>query len=140
MTYTINGKEYTDFDINVRCAELQGLVVQTIFKKNLGFTKSFHEDYPSVIWCAEVDKYGQQMHAWEQKVFTACPEDAWRIIVICWDELMLSVNDGGYSMGNLESVYNLFGTKWDYLIEKHNCTKLVAACICLIEINDGGAK
>jgi hypothetical protein len=53
---------------------------------------------------------------------------------------MLSVNDGGYSMGNLESIYNLFGTKWDYLIEKHKCTKLVAACICFIEINEGGVE
>jgi hypothetical protein len=26
--------------------------------------------------------------------------------------------------------------QWDFLIKKHTCTKLVAACICYIEINE----
>jgi hypothetical protein len=25
---------------------------------------------------------------------------------------------------------------WQYLMQKHNCTKLVAACICFIELED----
>jgi ribulose 1,5-bisphosphate carboxylase large subunit-like protein len=115
MTYKINGKEYTEFDINKRCAELMG------------------------IDCSGIREGINYMHGIP---FNYCnnAQYAWTIIEKCFDKLMLSVNDGGYSMGNLESIYNLFGTKWDYLIEKHKCTKLVAACICFIEINEGGAK
>jgi hypothetical protein len=136
MKYTINGKEYTEFDINVKCAELMGMTVQLEYQQSLGFTEEFHKKYPSTVWCSETDRYGEQLFAWEQKVFTSDAEDTWLIIEKCWDELNEPVNDCGYLMGNIESIYNLFGTKWDYLIEKHNCTKLVAACICFIEINE----
>jgi hypothetical protein len=85
MTYTINGKEWTEFDINERCAELMA---------------------------HEVVNYCRSAHY------------AWTIIDKCWDELM-----------QVLYVSRLTNRQWDFLIKKHNCTKLVAACICYIEIN-----
>jgi hypothetical protein len=134
MTYTINGKEYTEFEINKRCAELGGLSVNTKLELRVGFTKSFHEKYPHTIWCAEIDRYGEQMSAWEQKIFTRDAADAWPIIEKCFDELVAVVDN---FEGCLRDGYC---TKWDALIKEHNCTKLVAACICFIEINEGGKK
>jgi hypothetical protein len=123
MTYTINGKEYTLIEIEKKSAELLGFKIEY----------PLFNEQPYVRFFTKGNIY---LSVYEP---TTNPVHAWPIIQKCWDELMLSVNDGGYSMGNLESIYNLFGTKWDYLIEKHSCTKLVAACICFIEINEGGA-
>jgi hypothetical protein len=124
MTYTINGKEYTEFEVNERCAEIMDLKVE--------YPLFNDQPYYRVLSNGKI-----HLSVYEP---TTNPVHAWPIIQKCWDKLMLSVNDCGYSMGNLESIYNLFGTKWDYLIEKHNCTKLAAACICFIEINEGGKK
>jgi hypothetical protein len=126
MTYTINGKEYTEFDINKRCAELLGLIVQAEFKERIGFTEEFHLAYPNTIWAARVDERGDQVSSWEQMVFTRCPADTDAIIDKCWDELM-------------ELVYQSYGdiSQWQYAMQQHNCSKLVAACICYIEINEG---
>lgn len=125
MKYTISGKEYTELDINKRCAELLGLVVKVGFEERLGahFTKSFHEEHPNTIWCAEVDNYGQQVHAWEQKVFTHDAADTWPIIEKVWCELMTCYN------------YD-YSPRWQDIMDDHNCTKLVAACICFIETNE----
>ena len=85
MTYTINGKEWTEFDINERCAELMA---------------------------HEVVNYCRSAHY------------AWTIIDKCWDELMVvHLTDDYYA-------------RWECIMSKHNCTKLVAACICYIEINE----
>jgi hypothetical protein len=83
MTYTINGKEWTEFDINERCAELMA---------------------------HEMVNYCRSAHY------------AWTIIDKCWDALF-------YPKRPELSL-------WQHLIKKHNCTKLVAACICYIEINE----
>jgi hypothetical protein len=120
MKYTINGKEYTEFDINKRCGELM----------NLSLEYPLFNDEPYHRFSSN-----GKIHLGVYEP-TTNPLHTWQIIEKCFDKLMLSVNDGGYSMGNLESIYNLFGTKWEYLIEKHKCTKLVAACICFIEINE----
>jgi hypothetical protein len=37
-------------------------------------------------------------------------------------------------------VTNNYYANWDLIMDDYKCTKLVAACICFIEINDGGAK
>jgi hypothetical protein len=126
VKYTINGKEYTEFDINKRCAELLGFTVQVQYEKTLGFTKDFNEKYPHTVWCAFFSMFLEQTSTWEQKIFTRCPEDAWPIIEKCWNELM-----------DLSS-WNGHQGYWAEIMEKHNCTKLVAACICLIEGNEGG--
>tara|TARA_R110000787_G_scaffold278892_1_gene388837 strand:+ start:46 stop:429 length:384 start_codon:yes stop_codon:yes gene_type:complete len=126
VTYTINGKEWTEFDINKRCAELLGLIVQTEFEKRIGFTEEFHKAYPNTVWCAEVDERGDQVSAWEQMVFTRCPENTWPIIEKCWDELNEStLRNGGRRKSH-----------WQDTMQQHNCTKLVAACICFIEENE----
>ena len=127
MTYTINGVEHTEFYINQRCAELLGLIVQTEFQDFIGFTEMFHEAYPNTVWCAEVDEIGVQVGAWEQMVFTRYPENTWTIIEKCWDELNVL-----YANGVTKVI-----TKWQRAIEKHKCTKLIAACICYIEIKEG---
>ena len=52
------------------------------------------------------------------------PSDTDAIIEKCWDELMeIIANDGAW-------------VNWDYLKYKHKCTKLVAACICFIELKE----
>jgi hypothetical protein len=131
MTYTINGKEYTEFDINLRCAELLGLIVQTEYQKLIGFTEEFHKIYPNTIWCAKIDDRGDQVEPWQQMIFTRCPENTWPIIDKCWDELMkLTETFDDFTADGL-------CTRWEATIINYNCTKLVAACICYIEINEG---
>ena len=124
MTYTINGKEWTEFDINKMCAELLGLIVQAKFQKRIGFTEEFHQSYPNTVWCAEVDGLGDQSSAWGQMVFTRCPADTDAIIDKCFHKLV------EYDHHNDE-------IKWEDIMDRHKCTKLVAACICYIEINEG---
>jgi hypothetical protein len=131
MTYTINGKQYTEFDINKRCAELMGFIVQSEFEKLIGFTEEFHRVYPYTVWCAWVDDRGEQVSPWEQMVFTRCPENTDAIIDKCWDELM---ENKDISARGLVVSWNHI--KWQRLMKEHNCTKLTAACICLIELNE----
>jgi hypothetical protein len=91
MTYTINGKQYTESDINERCADLMKVTVLIV-----------RRDYKPY----------------------SNPSDTDAIIDKCWDEL---TSVACISTHNIE---------WHQLILKHNCTKLVAACICLIELNE----
>ena len=124
VKYTINGKEYTEFDINTYLAyklldgefflNLESKTVDLIsFQTFLGGYGEPHE---------KVVKYGE---------YDPCsnPTDTWPIIEKCWDELMSKWIVTGHRTL----------TEWGCLIEKHNCTKLVAACICFIEIS-GGAE
>ena len=68
MTYTINGKEYTEFDINKRCAELM-----------LTTPVSILHDCQQVLSAPDLE-------------YNPCrsPWDANRIIDKCWDELMFA--------------------------------------------------
>jgi hypothetical protein len=105
MTYTINGKQYTEFDINKRCAELMGVAVL------IGKWKTV--DY-LMLECGFSD-------------YNPCndPADTDAIIDKCWDELM-----------SVKYEYCVL-SRWQYLRHEHKCTKLVAACICLIEMREG---
>ncbi len=111
MTYTINGKEYTEFDINKRCAEL--LEIKYI-------TNDVYVLIPDPVMSMEAS-CSQYME------YNPCnsPSDADTIIDKCWDELNQFVS-GKQRME----------TKWIFTMQQHNCTKLVAACICYIEINE----
>jgi len=62
MMYTINGKQYSEFDINKRCAELMRLFIT------------------ETIICLQVN----------YEAYNPCnnPSDTWPIIEKCWDELM----------------------------------------------------
>jgi hypothetical protein len=51
------------------------------------------------------------------------PSDTWPIIEKVWSKLN--------SFGKSSSM-----TQWERIIQQHNCPKLVAACICLIEMNE----
>jgi hypothetical protein len=62
--------------------------------------------------------------------YTRNPADTDAIIDKCWDELMSSKDERGCGTWT-----HWDHVKWQRLINKHNCTKLVAACICLIELN-----
>jgi hypothetical protein len=98
MKYTINGKEYTEFEINKRCAELMG------------------------IDCSGITEIMQLMYGVPLNYCTN-PVDTWPIIEKCFDELM--------------NCYNYDNSPgWENIMDDHNCTKLVAACICFIEINE----
>ena len=98
MKYTINDKEYTEFEINKRCAELMGIDCSGI-----------REDIQLM--------YGIPLN------YCSNPADTWPIIEKCWDDLMVVDMTDYYA-------------QWDLLMCEHNCTKLVAACICFIEISD----
>jgi hypothetical protein len=100
MTYTLNGKEWTEFDINKRCAVLTKKYIGQLYDNEKLIGVNGLQYNPCENW-----------------------SDAGRIINNCWDELMETTYDGAW-------------VKWDFLIKKHNCTKLVAACICYIEINE----
>jgi hypothetical protein len=106
MTYTINGKQYTEFDINKRCAEIQ---------------------YPDKVYYEQYETCRVQIPEGDDFYFNPCnnPSDTDAIIDKCWDELMEKIY-----------VHCSTPTRWENTIEKHNCTKLVAACICLIELNE----
>jgi hypothetical protein len=104
MTYTIKGKQYTELDINKRCAEILGLKVELTFS-----------DWMKKEWCGD----GQRL-----KSYCTNWGDAGPIIDKCWDELMAIYHE----------LYYL--TKWERIISIHDCTKLTAACICLIELNE----
>jgi hypothetical protein len=103
MTYTINGKEWTEFDINKRCADIMNLIYRIYGDGTV------HKG----IFDLSADKY-----------FCPCnsPSDTDAIIDKCWDELIFA----DYRRN----------VTWEMLMEKHECTKLVAACICYIEINE----
>ena len=117
-TYTINGKEYSEFDINNRCAELLA------WKSELNVKKVEFED-----GCFWVHSIGYTCFPVQN--YSSDPQDAWPIIEKCWDELMRMVNDCGES----DWPDSCDGNKWKYIIATYNCTKLVAACICFIEVN-----
>jgi hypothetical protein len=108
MTYTINGKEWTEVDINKRCAELTG------FEFRIQNGKVLPENPAQVI-------------ARLSDVYEPCKEiqDTDAIIDKCLDELM-SVKFEYFAL-----------PRWQYLMHEHKCTKLIAACICYIEINEG---
>jgi hypothetical protein len=104
MTYTINGKEWTENEINKRCAELLGV--------HVAVKGTVHDMY--------LDKE-------QDDEYNPCqnPLDTDAIIDMCWGELM-----------EVLYVSRETNRQWDFLIKKHTCTKLVAACICYIEINE----
>jgi hypothetical protein len=111
MTYTINGKEYTKRAINLRCAELMGITCHKSEKGGHAMIKDLST--PNLRWIRYVE-------------YDPCNDwnDAGPIIEKCGDELMAIYHE----------LYYL--TKWESIISIHDCTKLIAACICLIELNE----
>jgi hypothetical protein len=112
MKYTINGKEYTEFDINLRCAEIEGLELISDDVEVMAF------DYLESLIAGE-DKF---------EVYEPCTDwnDAGHIVDKCFNELNESILRNG---GRRKS-------HWQDTMKTHNCTKLVAACIFYIEINE----
>ena len=108
MKYTINGKEYTEFDINMKCAELLGHIIASFQSKDFIFVR-----------------VGEDESEKNHKVdYARDAADTWPIIEKCWDELMVVHMTIDYV------------SNWQDIMDQHNCTKLVAACICFIEINE----
>ena len=106
VTYTINGKPYTEFDINKRCAELLGAPI------------SFSR-LPSKIFKLSVNTGGFT----DEVNYCKNPADTDAIIDKCLNELMsVHMND--------------YYANWIFIMSEHKCTKLTAACICYIEINE----
>ena len=101
MTYTINGKDYTEFDIKLCCSELMDITIYTVGESKVLYRSSPRQKYDPI----------------------NNPSDTWPIIEKCWDEL----NKHCYADNR---------TRWQLTMQKHNCTKLVAACICFIEMNE----
>jgi hypothetical protein len=113
MKFTINGKQYTEFDINKRCAEL--VACSAVMSK------------PSNGLCMvrKIDGHVGLIP------YNPCknPADTWTIIEKCWDELIEPVF---IDKNNFE----WYQSRWSLIMEAHNCTKLIAACICFIELSE----
>jgi hypothetical protein len=122
MTYTINGKEYTKADIDRRISLLYlGYYEEGFRFVNTGLDSSKHysENFP-------YRKITNNKRHWRPFEPTTNPSDTDAIIDKCWDELNESILRNG---GRRKS-------HWQDTMQQHNCTKLVAACICYIEINE----
>jgi hypothetical protein len=117
MTYTINGKEWGVYGINKRCAEILAWESEPNVK-SVEFDNN----------CFWVEHVG--FSAFPVQHYCNNPSDTDAIIDKCWDELM-TINSVVFEKGIYSSE-----TEWNQLMDKHNCTKLVAACICYIEINE----
>jgi hypothetical protein len=105
MTYTINGKQYTEDDINLAIAEINILSLDMSESMDRVVASQMRRNPPN--YCQN-------------------PIDTWPIIDKCWDELNESILRNG---GRRKS-------HWQDTMQEHNCTKLTAACICLIELNE----
>jgi hypothetical protein len=114
VTYTINGKEYSEFDINKRCAEI-------LAWESEPHVKSVEFDRHNCFWVEHVG-----FSAFPVEHYLNNPADTWPIIEKCWVELM-AIYDEFYCL-----------TRWESIINTYNCTKLVAACICFIELKEQG--
>jgi hypothetical protein len=115
VTYKINGKQYTEFDINNRCAEIMNVdahIVEWAFG-----------------WVILHVQKGRLVH------YEPCanPADAWPIIENCFDNLMEQVE---VHEPQHERDWGAESDRWSALILRHNCTRLIAICICLIESNE----
>jgi hypothetical protein len=117
MTYTISGKQYTEFDINKRCADILGLKVSKEQYMHYG-----DRDENVVLIGRARDSYGVN--------YCSIWSDASAIIDKCWDELN-KVNVSYDSTGRM-----ITSTKWNSIMIAHECTKLTAACICLIWLDE----
>lgn len=110
MKYTINGKEYSEFDIKKRCAEIV-----------------FDQDW----WWKGEDVFIKiEGFALVEGVrYDPCnnPADTWPIIE--------SINDGLFGLVDEDGEDYLYChyTRWEHVEEKYKCSKLIAACICLIK-------
>jgi hypothetical protein len=107
MTYTINGKDYTEHEINYAIAKIE--------------TAEFDNN-------KEFDRFMSKIMKANPLNYCDDPSATWTIIDKCWDELNQFVS-GKQRME----------TKWIFTMQQHNCTKLVAACICYIEINEAAS-
>jgi hypothetical protein len=115
MTYTINGKEYTEFDINLRCAELLGFEIK----------QTSMVDEGNIFVIDMSDHLGELYRRVPQ--YCSNPADTDAIIDKCFNELNESILRNG---GRRKS-------HWQDTMKTHKCTKLVAACICYIEMQEG---
>ena len=113
MKYTINGKEYSELDINKRCAELMGVISN--HKTGVSKYEDRKNDY-MIATTSSYYPYGPYHDV----------EHTWPIIEKCWDELNKSILRNG----------GLRKSHWQATMQKHKCTKLVAACICFIDDNE----
>jgi hypothetical protein len=116
MTYTINGKEWTKSNINERCAVLMGIEYQ------LNDIYVMVSDTVASIETG-VDEFMEYCPCYN-------PSDTDAIIDKCFDELN-KVNVSYDSIGRM-----ITSTKWNSIMIGHDCSKLIAACICYIEINE----
>jgi hypothetical protein len=119
VTYTINGKPYTEFDINKRCAELLGIKVSKEQYMHFG-----DRDENVVITGSGGPELSSAVD------YCNNPSDTDAIIDKCWDELLKSM-----FLKNVHG-FEFREAKWNCIMIKHNCTKLIAACICYIELNE----
>jgi hypothetical protein len=125
MTYTINGWQYSELGINKRCAELMGFEV--LDEKALASKQheNFRQDTLNNCWIVPVTKVKSYNNSARYSPCTWIA-DTDAIIDKCFDELNESILRNG---GRRKS-------HWQDTMKTHNCTKLVAACICYIEINE----
>ena len=110
MTYTINGKQYTRIEIDKLCAKLMGIQIEEEIYLDL-----------NACWTVPIND-GTRVNYMP----TLEANHVWAIIEKCWDELT-----------KVHATSLCSYTTWEDIMHKNECTKLIAACICFIEINEG---
>jgi hypothetical protein len=124
MTYTINGKEWGIYGINKRCAEILAWESEPNVK-----SVEFEAN------CFWVEHVG--FSAFPVQDYCNNPLDTDAIIDKCWDELIGLVYLEEGAVLPKRNGERCRTSKWHQIMNKHNCTKLMAACICLIEMQEG---
>ena len=121
-TYTINGKQYTEFDLNKRCAELEGIS---------WYLPPETENNNSNSWVYS-NNYDVSNNQWLPNYCTR-PDSCSHIIQKCWNGLMDVIE---YTPKAEPFLGTRMITKWELVMQEHNCDQLVAACIYYVEQND----
>ena len=107
--FTIKGKKFTKFDINVKCAELLGSKSARVHINGAHM--------PSLRDCVMTD-FGVKDYCNKITDTEVIIDKCWSMLMCTWSEF-----DSGDVM-------------WDTIMRNHDCSKLVAACILFIEENE----
>lgn len=122
-------KNKTDFEINVKVAKTIGLLVkEEPTDESIGFTKGFHDKYPSTIWAAHTDTEGKQCDKWEQFNYCASWADMGPILHRHLVSLTFNVKTG-------QCLANI-GMRAEYCIHTN---PLRAAAIVFLEMNEANS-
>ena len=117
--YEINGKEYSEFDINKRCAELLGHKVCVSEVCGQGSSKHTYASVKDL-----------ELGSYTLPNYCNSPQDTNAIIDRVLDELLEPI------FCTDKNGCEWYQSRWDLIMSRYGCLKLKAACIWFIEVNE----